>query len=277
MTNATVLPTGYSAHDINGSDYVWSRYTNWDGSTLVSRVRLSWALTRTKLDPDNNSVWDTELLEAGGSGTRFLPDSELPEDMSEAHTHFNATSGKWEKPDLLDEIHDAHEAGRDHDAKWADSVYSLHTQSVLDLKFLKSKAQAADRPSYDVRIAEFQSARTKTQHAWDTVLTNRIISSRGKTTHPETIEDVLATARANSKLFLDAVNESETLGHPEADYIDTMVGYLEADAKKTAIDATRNFPRGFILVSELSDPMVIGEMTVASVLTKIKSTLTSEE
>ena len=270
----TAFPAGYTAIEHQGRKCVWvaSSYNHpphnggvshmilYDLPSLIARKFI-------KRDDDGNVVWDAAAMTVEYGVYRPVADTELPDtisSMSRHHTHFNTETNKWELPDITDRV--AAGIEQRHDSDVSTAVQNNAQWQVLEtlVKARYPGRTGADKAAKDDFYGKWNTtgeadACILQAHAWR--------KSLGKVEQPENTDALAQTAIENAQMFCMEVMKR---GVPRVLYTNKFIANLEADAGKSR---GRNYPRGVIIVKELSTPANRLERTVVSIVDGIRTQL----
>jgi len=294
-TDIITAPSGYSFfvvddHPQDEKRHFWIVIDSQQGGAQVSLTPLTNALREPYTLKQNDSgeiVFDQSAFDARaatsdyvGETMRPIPDSELPENMTRYHTHFNDTTRKFELPIINADIAHAHE--RSHDADIAAAVATI---CHVDIDLMHRNAMLAN-----LNAAETEKARGKYGNFDDCMDTIVDANAEPALEHAwlKSLGDIRHTGRDNPEVeFVTAAHDFATswqahiatrteaqLAASRYEYHLCLFQSLMSDRGKTD---NRFLPRGVKIVERKSSPAKAEEMTAAQVFNKVKAVIAPAE
>jgi len=279
--SAIQLPAGYTLIDGDGTwnyGYVSGKgiWTQTDITTSPLYFMPDYQLSAYLYQDSNDQLWkwkDEDGRTQNGFLMTPIADAHMPDSgMSRRHTHFNTVTNKWELANISNEVHIHIE--HEHDNDVASAVQNHAQWKMMERLTLKAY------PDSGAKRAENRNIRTQFYQNWDAasdpdsciLQADAWRKSLGKVEHPENTNTLGRTALANAMTMCGALN-SRNLGTPKVKYIDAFIENLIADGALAHDSSERTYPRGVILVKELSEPANNLERTVESVIQGIETEL----
>lgn len=297
----TTPPSGHSIHNasavVNGRTYNWRALWSLENGRVHLTSFEYWLGQGLFVRDDSGAVvFDNAVLDALDYSLVFIPDSQLPADMSLHHTEFNAETQKYQLPNILDRVRKRHEGDRDFDVHSA--LFDFHNSQnrITYMRFQMAEAvrnaAAADvattRARHVEQINAYNTVRdTHLSYAFEIVLTEAHIDSLNYF-HPSDTTDadidaahqwaVSQAATLLAELQRRAAlptSSDDRLRADCTDYVARFSTLLTADGQHAADASERTWPRDVRWVAALSTGAKADsrERTLASAFTLVGTAL----